>query len=93
MVIHEIDGKVYAPPGQTTAGTPLSATMDANHVLSNLSEIERQLDADHGYLSKVCEELGATVSPSGDWKPFIEDGAYGFLDRRSGGVVQLGQLP
>lgn len=68
----QIDGKVYSPRFQTTAGTPLEATMGANRVHWRLEELAREPDLEAS-LTVSAEGQG-----SGEWRPFVTDDCFGF---------------
>jgi hypothetical protein len=84
----EIDGTVYMPPSQTTAGTPLPVTLRVQNLLHIIDELreretqtdfESELDAQRGFRSR------------GDWSPLIHDGQCGFT--REGVFVPVAPLP
>jgi hypothetical protein len=83
----EIDGKVYVPPGQTTAGTPLSATIGANNLMWKLDELRSKGDE----LVNMLDQAALGKPRGGEWEPLIHDGWCGF---RSGDLfVRAFRLP
>jgi hypothetical protein len=68
----EIDGKVYRPPMQTTAGTPLEATMHANDVHWKLQDLREQADL------AAALTVSVRSQGSGTWRAFVADDYYGF---------------
>lgn len=79
----EIDGKVYLPPGQSTAGTPLQVTGQVDTIMHALSRLENE--------EGVIETLhGAGIHVDSDdsyWESFSSAGGYGVRERQSGGIV------
>jgi hypothetical protein len=84
MQMLEIDGKVYMPRGQTTAGTPLNATLAANRLHWALQDFEQTSD-----LAAWLDEQAANAR-SGEWQARAADDALGFY--RDGVFVLLGHL-
>jgi hypothetical protein len=88
----EIDGKVYRPRMQTTAGTPLEVTLRANDVHWKLEDLREQADL------VAALNHSARGQGSGAWRPFVADDHYGFArdgdpQIRSGDVhVLVGRL-
>jgi hypothetical protein len=68
----EIDGAVYAPRFQTTAGTPVAATIGANRVHWRLEELAQMPDL-AASLAASTESQGA-----GMWRAFVADDCFGF---------------
>jgi hypothetical protein len=69
----EIDGKVYMPPGQTTAGTPLDVTLRVNELMWELQRL-REL----GDLKPVLDAAAAGKGATGTWKAAVQDDFCGF---------------
>ena len=81
-VFIEIDGAVYAPLGQSLAGTPIDVTDRVNEFIWNLEAIrEEGLDA-------VVTRRGG--DPRLYWNPCVVDNHIGL--RSSQGFIALGQL-
>lgn len=89
----EIDGKVYAPPGQTTAGTPLAATLRVNQLMHALAQWRQLLHEDPGILDRVLSD--EDIEPSNDrvWEPLVHRGEYGLVERQSGLFVSIALFP
>lgn len=83
----EIDGRIYMPPGQTTAGTPIAASQGAHQVMWKLQEL-READ-DH--LVRLLNEADPDTADQGDWHPAIHEERYGF--ENDAGFVPVGPLP
>lgn len=49
----EIDGMVFTPPGQTTAGTPMRVTIAANNCMSALQQFRRTLSENADALDEI----------------------------------------
>jgi hypothetical protein len=80
----EIDGSVYAPAGQTTAGTPMVATLAANQTQWYLQSLRKIPD-----LAASLKEQ-APSSGRGQWEPHVQNDDFGFL--RGGVFACLGRL-
>jgi hypothetical protein len=76
----EIDGKLFAPAGQTTAGTPIRVTMHANAIMHTLSWLDDALKNDPQWLDQILREAGIDPFPSDDWRPFVQDDHYGLVE-------------
>jgi hypothetical protein len=68
----EIGGNVYRSRMQTTAGTPLKATLRANDVHWKLQDLRDQPNLE-AILTHSARGQG-----SGAWRPFVADDHYGF---------------
>lgn len=82
----EIDGKVYAPPGQTTAGTPLAVTLRVNKLMWELDRLRKLED-----LEALLDKAGAAERGDGAWEADIHENLCGF--RRRDLFVAVGSLP
>jgi hypothetical protein len=80
----EIDGKVYMPAGQTTAGTPLGGTLAANNIHWQLRSLRDQPD-----LEALLDQQ-AHVDSSEPWNAHVDDDEFGF--RRGDFFISLGRL-
>ena len=80
-----VDGSVYMTSGQTTAGTPLDATIRANAVLWKLRELREHEDL----LALINSAAGANAGAD-QWQPEVCQGVYGFS--RKGVLVGFGSL-
>jgi hypothetical protein len=87
----EIGGKLYMPPGQSTAGTPNSATDVSNQIMWGLKDLRRTLDDP--------EKLGALLglssvdSSSFTWAPRQIDGYYGLYDEGTNTFLRVVVVP
>lgn len=72
----EIDGKVYSPPGQTTAGTPIAATRRADALMWDLRHLR---DSAEGIVA-LLNEAAESASPTGMWKAVVHEEWCGFLN-------------
>jgi hypothetical protein len=84
----EIDGKVYMPPGQTGAGTPMTVTRRVNslmHVLRRLRESNETLDQG---AERARDTDGQPISD--DWQPIIYNETAAL--RRGDVIVPLARL-
>lgn len=70
----EIDGRVYMPPSQTTAGTPLVVTQNVNQVMHTL-----RLLHENGTAGLLDAE--GPPARGAYWRPTVlDDDTYGFAD-------------
>lgn len=77
MVALEIDGVVYLPLGQTTAGTPMMATRAVDEFMWHLQGLRQTLPAQLvGFQSEVEQTYCRTLS--GDWKAVVIGRMAGF---------------
>jgi hypothetical protein len=74
----EIDGTVYLPRSQTTAGTALDLTMHANSIMTTLAQWNDMLQRNELALDEQAAGLGAPSPQPGHWEPFISDHEIGF---------------
>jgi len=74
-----VDGKVWAAPalGQTTAGTPMSATRDADAVMRALQDLREHLDERLHEAARAVESAGRHTA--GDWEPCVIERVAGLL--------------
>lgn len=79
----EFDGAVYAPAGQTTAGTPIAATVYADQVTQTLRTLRETLN-DQEKLSRIFHNAGSAVPADAIWKAHCEGGWCGLREMRSG---------
>jgi hypothetical protein len=77
----EIDGRVYMPPGQTSAGTPVEVTMRVNALVHKLREWRE------GSAARLNGQAGARFAY---WRPVVHQEHCGFTDGER--VVSLGRL-
>lgn len=76
-VMLEIDGVVYAPIGQTTAGTPMIVTRAVNDLMWRMRDLRQTLPAQLvGYQSEVEQTQNRRLS--GDWKAVVIGRMAGF---------------
>lgn len=80
----EIDGKVYMPPGQSVAGTPLRATKASNHVMHTLRSLREMLSSRPEELSDAVREAGFDLSAATRWEAFFHEGWYGIREENTG---------
>lgn len=86
----EIDGKVYMPRGQTTAGTPIDVTSRVNALIWTLEdwrENEADLLTEAG--RQIDEHMGRRIA--GRWEAAVHDGHCGLM--RGGCFLALAALP
>jgi len=88
----EVDGKSYLPRGQTTAGTAIDATKRADVLMHELDRQRTLLAGDPGALDEQVAAAGIPGGGPGDWRPYVGDDQLGFLDYRTGVLVQVGTL-
>lgn len=77
-----IDGKVYMPPGQTTADTSIDVTLRANDVLNTMTTIRER-----GFRESM---LSVDADPDAHWVPNIREEIIGFESPE--GFVAVGSL-
>lgn len=83
----EFDGAVYAPAGQTTAGTPIAATMWSGQVIRTLRILRETLN-NREQLARVFQDAGSALPANASWKAHREDGWYGLRETHSGIFLQ-----
>jgi hypothetical protein len=83
----EIDGRVYMPPGQTMAGTPIAGTQKAFALIRNLRNLQQMLNERPQEPVKQLRAQGTELASDPQWIPYEEGGWYGISDRLSGGTI------
>lgn len=78
----EIDGKVYSPPGQTLAGTPLTVSTQVMSLVWHLEQWRSDTAA------RLTQFSGGEIV---DWLPAIRDGQCGFAAKDR--FAPVGALP
>ncbi len=77
MVMLEIDGVVYAPIGQTAAGTPMMVTRAVNELMHRLRDLRETVPASLlRFTSEVEQSQKRTLS--GEWKAAVIGRMAGF---------------
>lgn len=84
---YEIDGRVYMPLGQTTAGTPAMATMWANKQMHQIWWLQRELDHRSQHLTELVRlrDVLNLARPLREALPAREGGSYGLSLRTDEG--------
>ena len=77
----EIDGKVFAPAGQTTAGTPVRVTLHVNQVINTLARTDHTLKDDPQWFDQVLREAGVDALPGDNWQPIVRASLFGFVEQ------------
>jgi hypothetical protein len=75
----QIDGAVYTPLGQTTAGPLAWATQSSNVVMRALRKFRDSMSSASGLLEDKLNEGGLDLSHDWSWRPHSLDGMYGVL--------------
>jgi len=89
-LLEEIDGRVYLPPGQTLAGTPIHVSRARMRILETLRQWRDHLAANPEALDEVAGISSA--NPTGaPWEPRISGDEFGF--EREGQFVALDRFP
>lgn len=81
----EIDGKVYMPQGQTTAGTPMHATQSSNQLMHALRELRENLSAEPE--ATVRTAGGDLAGRPPDWEAVHVHDAFAVRERATGVTV------
>ncbi len=91
----EIDGMVFTPPGQTTAGTPMRVTIAANKCMNALRQLRQGLDENPDALDDLLQAKGIDAPRPGAWSPHVDDetGLFGMVEATTGTFVPVGQIP
>jgi len=88
----EVDGRLYMPRGQTTAGTPIDGTQRADVIMHELDRQRTLLADDSSALDALVAAAGHPGGGPGDWRPYVDDHQLGFLDHGTGALLQVGKL-
>lgn len=83
----EFDGEVYAPAGQSTAGTSIAASMRSINIMHALRRLRDTLN-DRERLSEIARGAGVELTADIRWIACSQDGWYGVRDVRSGLFLQ-----
>lgn len=89
----DIDGRLYAPEGQTTAGTSMKATSAVNNFMSSLARLRGALAGESNELTTQFAEQGLVVSAAQEWKAVREGSVYGLRDSESQMFIRVTELP
>lgn len=81
----EIDGKVYMPQGQTTAGTPMHATESSNQLMHALRQLREDLAAEPDAM--VRNAGGNLTGRLPDWEAVQVADAFAVRERATGVTV------
>jgi hypothetical protein len=91
-VMLEIEGAVYSPSGQTTAGTSVVVTMQANQTVDAIGLLRRRLAESPTWLQEqLVEETGS--KPGGEWMAHLHKDEVGLLHDKSGVFVPVLRIP
>lgn len=85
----EIDGTVYSPLGQTTAGTPIAVTMRVNALMWALREWRQSGEERLAEAARQIDER-AGRSVTAEWRPVVHEDVCGLA--REGFFVPIAQL-
>lgn len=88
----EVDGKLYLPRGQSTAGTALDHATRANMLMATLGEWRRHLDSHEAYPDLWAKENGRIASGQGRWRPFIDARKFGLRDEITADRIEIGEF-
>jgi hypothetical protein len=75
----EIDGKVYMPRGQSTAGTPIHATQFSNHLMHELRRLRKALTSEPAKL--VSDVGGDLAGHPPEWEAVRLDDTFAVRER------------
>ena len=89
----EVDGKVYAPPGQTTAGTPMSGTAWSNQVMRGFTSLAELLDNLPPDVVDLADGQSKYIGTNPEWEAFAHGPFYGIRDVKSGATPFLIRAP
>jgi len=88
----EIDGNLFVPAGQTTAGTPIRVTLHVNRVLSILNQLDSLFDSDPQWLEDVLRGASIDVTSQDHWEPDVRGDVFGFIEQGRQIFYSIGQL-
>jgi hypothetical protein len=88
----EIDGHLYVPRGQTTAGIALESTQRSDAIMKTLNHQRTLLADDPCALDVQVAAAGHAGDRPGNWRPYVDDRQLGFLDHVTGVTLQVGLL-
>jgi hypothetical protein len=83
----EVDGTIYFPAGQSTAGTPIAATMHSNSAMHALRELREMLRDRPDELAETARSTGFDVGTGAIWTAGFDGGWYGLREERSEAFV------
>lgn len=84
----EIDGRVWAPLGQSTAGTPLVAAQHAGWLVHALRELRNRVgDNSQELRARIRERGGDLAGRAPTWAAVVEDGWHGLRETNTGVFV------
>lgn len=83
----DIDGKVYIPSGQSTAGTPIAATMTSNQTMHALHSLRDTLNSRPEELADKIRDAGFLLEGSPTWKAYRHEGWYGVREEHTGAFL------
>lgn len=75
----EIDGKVYMPQGQSTAGTPMHATQSSNYLMHELRRLRQALTAEPAAM--VSNAGGELAGRLPEWEAVRVDDNFAIRER------------
>ena len=88
----EVDGRFYAPPGLTTAGTPIAATRASMTARAQLNAAREALSSNPAWLDDIATQAGSALTTGTQWTPHVNtQREFGFL--RDGYFIPIGSLP
>ena len=83
----EFDGAVYAPAGQSMAGTSIAASTWSISITHALQRLRDTLN-DREHLTEIAHGAGVELATDIRWVACSQDGWYGVRDERSGFFLQ-----
>jgi hypothetical protein len=83
----EVDGTIYCPAGQSTAGTPIAATVHSNSAMRALRELREVLQHRPKELAERARRAGFDVGRGAIWTAGFDGEWYGLREERSGAFV------
>lgn len=81
-----IDGKVYMPPGQSLAGTPITATRASNQTMHALHKLRDTLSRPEELADRL-RDAGFLFEGSPTWTAYRHEGRYGIREGHTGAFL------
>ncbi len=88
----EIDGKIFVPAGQTTAGTSIRNTIFVHQVIHSLNWLDEISKNKPEWLEDALRDRGIAVTPQDNWQPLVRGSEFGFVEQERQIFYPIGSL-
>ncbi|HEY1918509.1 MAG TPA: hypothetical protein VGH27_23290 [Streptosporangiaceae bacterium] len=78
--IVDIDGELFTPAGQTTAGTPIRVSLHVQQIINNLNVLDHMLEDNPQLFRQFLRQAGVDPLPEDNWKPIVRGDLFGFIE-------------